>query len=197
MLINNPASAVQWARVFMSPVLFNGAVVVDATAGNGHDTLFMAERIGSQGHVFAFDIQEEAIKNTKELVLADNLSGRVSVILAGHQKISNFISQPIDGAMFNLGYLPGGDKEIVTEPKSTKDAILSALHLLKVGGRISVVVYTGHPGSQEEAALVDSLFTGLEIKIFNVQKMVFHNSIANSPVLYFATRMSSSNKRQI
>ncbi len=188
MLIMHPASAVEWARVFIYPALSDGAVAVDATAGNGNDTVFLAENVGPGGHVYAFDIQEEALLKTKSRLLDAGLHQRVNLFLKGHQSIGETVGQPVDAVMFNLGYLPGSNKAVTTKPDSTKDAIISALNLLKLGGRISVVVYTGHPGAKEEAALVDKLMASLNVRLFNVQKIVFHNSESDSPVLYFVTK---------
>lgn len=192
MLIKHPASAVEWARVFIYPILKDSAVVVDATAGNGHDTLFLAENIGSKGHIYAFDIQEEALLKTKARIESAGVGQKVTLFLKGHQCISNMVGQPLDAVMFNLGYLPGSSRIVITKPDSTKLGIISALKHLKIGGRISVVVYTGHPGAKEEAAVVDGLLTKLNINDFNVQKMIFHNSETESPVLYFVTKMSKN-----
>ncbi len=188
MPISRPASAVQWARAFISPALGDRSRAVDATAGNGHDALFLAENVGPGGHVYAMDIQETALDKTRARIQAAGLSDRVTLILRGHQDMDQVVSGPVDAVMFNLGYLPGSNRSVVTRPETTLAGIRAALKILKPGGRLSVVVYTGHPGSRAEAGIVAGLLEGLNLKEFNVQKMVFWNSRGDSPELYFVTR---------
>lgn len=183
-----PASAVQWARVFIRPALGQGATAVDATSGNGNDTVFLAEYVGPGGRVYAMDIQEDALRKTGENVLAAGFSDRVTIINRGHQHISTLLTGPVDAVMFNLGYLPGGDRSLTTLPGTTIEGINGALSLLRPGGRLSVVVYTGHPGSGAESLAVEELMAGLSVTDFSVQKMIFCNSRKNSPELYFVTR---------
>lgn len=183
-----PASAVQWARVFIHPALGNGCVGVDATAGNGQDTVFLADCVGPDGRVYSLDIQEEALSRTNRLVSGRGVSERVKTILAGHQHLESLVAEPVDAVMFNLGYLPGGKRELVTAPDTTVAGIRAALSLIRPGGRISIVVYTGHPGALEESMAVADLLSGLDEREFFVQKMVFWNSTKESPEIYFVTR---------
>ncbi|NTW05858.1 MAG: methyltransferase [Peptococcaceae bacterium] len=189
MLIRHPASAVEWARAFIFPILGNSVRVVDATAGNGYDTLFLVQNISVDGKVYAFDIQESALLKTRNRISDAGLIEKIIIIPEGHEHILKHISQEIDGAMFNLGYLPGSDKKLVTVPQSTVEAVEGALKLLKTGGRISIVAYTGHPGAEAEDKAVSTLLEGLNIKEFNVQRLEFHNSVAASPKLYFIIKM--------
>ncbi|MCL5057722.1 MAG: methyltransferase domain-containing protein [Actinobacteria bacterium] len=183
-----PASAVQWARVFIRPALGNGGTAVDATAGNGQDTVFLAEGVGPEGRVYSLDIQEEALSKTRLLVSGRGLSERVKTILGGHQLLDRLVVAPVDAVMFNLGYLPGGSRAVVTAPDTTAAGIKAALSIIRPGGRISIVVYTGHPGAVEESSAVGDLLSGLEEREFSVQRMVFWNSRKKSPEIYFVTR---------
>lgn len=183
-----PASAVQWARVFIRPALGNGCTAVDATAGNGQDTVFMAEGVGPDGRVYSLDIQEEALSNTSRLVSGRGMSERVTTILGGHQHMDSLVVAPVDAVMFNLGYLPGGSRKVVTAPDTTVAGIRAALSIIRPGGRISIIVYTGHPGAPEESLAVAELLSGLDEREFFVQRMVFWNSHKESPELYFVTR---------
>lgn len=144
----------QVAKEYLSPFLSHGDIVVDATAGNGHDTLFLADKVGPDGHVFAFDIQLAAIEKTKENLTLANLLSRVTLINGSHAHMDEYIPQYHHGeiklAMFNLGYLPGSSKEVITTPESTVDAVTKAFALLKNGGKLSIAYYTGHPGGKEE-----------------------------------------------
>lgn len=193
MLIHRPASAVQWARVFICPALGQCSRAVDATSGNGHDTLFLAQNVGPGGHVYALDVQEEALEKTRSRILSAGLAHRVSLLLRGHQELDRLLGEPVDAVMFNLGYLPGSDRSVTTRPDTTREGIKASLKILKPGGRLSVVVYTGHPGSREEAGVVAGLLGTLDLKEFTVQKMVFWNSRGESPELYFVTRAGGEN----
>lgn len=191
MMILRPASAVEWARVFIRPALGQNSRAVDATAGNGHDTLFLAREVGPDGHVYALDIQDEAILNTSRRLAGEGIQDRVSVIRGGHQDLGRLVKEQVDAVMFNLGYLPGSDRSVKTRPETTREGIMAALNLLKPGGRLSVVVYTGHPGAEKEAETVARLLAGLNLDHFNVQKLSFWNSRTHSPELYFVTRATS------
>lgn len=137
------------AKRLMAETVLPGETVVDATAGNGNDTLFLAELIGEEGHVHAFDIQQAALDATKDRL--GELNDRVSLILDSHANVSEYVKGPIGGAMFNLGYLPySEDMSIVTKPESTIQAIHQLLGMLKKGGIIAVSVYDGHEGGKEE-----------------------------------------------
>jgi len=193
MEISRPASAVQWARAFIHPALARAERVVDATAGNGHDTVFLAGGIGPAGHVYALDVQPGALEKTGAAVESAGLAGKVTLIEAGHQEMESLVPGPVSAVMFNLGYLPGGDRSLVTRPDTTGRGINASLRLLGPGGRLSVVVYTGHPGSLEESRAVAGIMAGLDLRQFTVQKLVFWNSRGDSPELYFVTRSGGDN----
>lgn len=138
-----------FARQLLAETVLPGETVIDATAGNGNDTLFLAEHIGEFGHVYAFDIQQAALDSTTERL--GDLTKRVSLILDSHDNVEQYVTEQIGGAIFNLGYLPySDDLTIVTKPKTTIKAIHTILGLLKVGGIISVSVYDGHDGGAYE-----------------------------------------------
>ena len=137
------------ARRLLAETVLPGEIVVDATAGNGYDSLFLAEHVGEQGHVYAFDIQQAALTSTAKRL--GELTNRVSLILDSHENVDQYVTKEIGGAMFNLGYLPNGeDLSIVTQPDSTIKAIHKLLNMLKVGGIISIIVYSGHTGGVNE-----------------------------------------------
>lgn len=144
-----------FAKRLIAQTVKEGETVVDATAGNGNDTLFLAEQVGASGRVYAFDIQQAALDATAKRL--GPLVNRTDLILDTHAHVANYIQAPIGGAMFNLGYLPRSDDlSIITKPDSTIQAIRSLLELLKVGGIITVSVYDGHEGGSEERdALLD------------------------------------------
>ena len=134
------AASHHFVRQYFRP----GGVGIDATAGNGHDTLFLAELAGEQGLVHAFDIQPVALERTKALLESRGLLGRVRLHLADHVDVAKLVAPPVQAVMFNLGYLPGSNKEVKTAPANTIAALAASLSLLP-GGIISVVTYSGIP----------------------------------------------------
>lgn len=145
-----------------------GDTVIDATAGGGVDTLALAELVGPKGTVYAFDIQQEALDRTELRLSALENDGRmpnVHLRLADHAEMEPHIDSSdvgkVAAVMFNLGYLPGGDPSVITEPGSTLRALDSALALLRPGGIMTCVLYPGHPGGDAEAAAVEAWAAGL------------------------------------
>ncbi|MBW5447016.1 methyltransferase domain-containing protein [Cohnella sp. CFH 77786] len=145
-----------------------GDAVVDATAGGGVDTLFLARTVGSKGTVYAFDIQEEALERTRRRLAeasgAEPLA-RVQLYHAGHERMAELLPSSARGrlraAMFNLGYLPGADASVITKPDTTLAALEAALSLLAPGGVLTAVLYPGHPGGDAEAAAVERWAAGI------------------------------------
>ncbi|SOC03475.1 putative rRNA methylase [Ureibacillus xyleni] len=172
---------IQYAQNLLAITVTNGDTVIDATAGNGHDTLFLANLVGDKGHVFAFDVQQQATIATINRLQENNLEHRATVILDGHENISKYISNPIAAAIFNLGYLPGSDHAIITKPNTTIQAIESILELLKVGGIVVLVVYHGHEGGKTERDEVIQYLSNLPQKYFHVLQYQFLNQKNDPP----------------
>ncbi|MEP4076856.1 class I SAM-dependent methyltransferase [Haloferula sp.] len=132
-----------------------GDLVVDATAGNGHDTLFLAELVGKSGRVLAFDVQQAAIRATRERLEAAGAESWVDLYEESHGMLLERAGRgAVAAVMFNLGYLPGGDHEVITEVGESCKAVVQGLFALKPGGVMTIVCYTGHPGGEEEAGAV-------------------------------------------
>ena len=146
------------AHAIIRQVIQPGDVAIDATAGNGHDTKFLAELVGKTGHVYAIDVQPEALRRTVAL-LNDAALSHVHLVQRDHAELKAFIPERHHGriaaVMFNLGYLPGGDRLLATRTDSTLAAIRSALEIIRPGGILSVIAYPGHPGGGDEARAVD------------------------------------------
>jgi Putative rRNA methylase len=140
------------AANWVTATLPEGGFAVDATVGNGYDTLFLADRIGKSGRVLGFDVQKMALNNASELIRFTGNLDRVRLVLGCHSGLGRaLMGYPrIDAAMFNLGYLPRGDRRIVTRPSTTIPAIAAVLDRLASKGRISILAYRGHPGGPEE-----------------------------------------------
>lgn len=149
-------SLLHQAQVYVRKVLPKGGIAVDATVGNGNDTLFLAETVGEAGWVYGFDIQAQAIQiTTKRLKKAGQVK-QVHLVQYPHQKpwsavIPERFFGKIDAVMFNLGYLPHGNRSIITRPNSTITACRQALKWLKPRGLMTLMLYNGHEGGQEEA----------------------------------------------
>ncbi|MBO7744598.1 class I SAM-dependent methyltransferase [Paenibacillus sp. MWE-103] len=136
-----------------------GDAVIDATCGNGVDARFLAELVGPRGAVYAFDVQEEALARTRERAGGD-AAGPLLLVHASHAEMDGHVAEAhrgrIAAAMFNLGYLPGADQAVITEPASTLAALEAAVALLRPGGVVTAVLYPGHPGGREEADAVSA-----------------------------------------
>lgn len=176
-----------FARTLLERAISPGDVVVDATLGNGHDTLYLAKLVGETGHVYGFDIQEEAILATKKRLEEVNLSERITLFHSGHESLKLKIPVEHHGkltaAIFNLGYLPGGDKSIVTKPETTVSAIGQLLELLAVEGVIILVIYHGHEeGALERDYLLQFVET-IDQQKAHVLRYQFMNQKNNAPFI--------------
>lgn len=145
----------EMAHELLARHLRPGQWAVDATVGNGHDTLFLAACVGPTGRVDGFDIQEAAIAATRARTAP---LPQVRLHCRSHEEMGACIEGPVDAVVFNLGYLPSGDKQVVTQGPSTLAALDAALQLLSPRGLVSVVVYPGHPGGREETSAVSEWF---------------------------------------
>lgn len=166
---------VQLAHGWLDNYLLPGATAVDATVGNGHDTLYLARKVGFSGRVYGFEIQEKALHNASELLHDEGCTNIVQLFHTGHENIGEYIKDEVDVIIFNLGYLPGGDHLILTRPNTTIKAVSSGLAILKKGGAICLVIYTGHPGGEEEQVQVEQFLGELDKHIFCVTKLCFLN----------------------
>jgi predicted methyltransferase len=155
------AAILPFTRSILEQVIQEGDTVVDATMGNGLDTLFLASRVGPTGTVFAYDVQEEALIRTRRRLEQEGCLEQARLLLKGHETIAEELDQltsPISAAMFNLGYRPGGDKEIVTEPTTTIQALHALRRSLKRNGIITLVIYSGHDeGKVEKDAILQEI----------------------------------------
>jgi len=151
------------AHQICDEILEEGDVAIDATVGNGHDTLFLAEAVGAEGRVYGFDVQADALNLTRQK-LGEELLLRVTLLHKSHAEMDQHIESSDRGCikviMFNLGYLPGGDKEITTMTESTLVAMEAACKLLHPEGVITILAYPGHEtGHDETKAVVEFLNT--------------------------------------
>lgn len=144
------------AKNFIKENLKEGNIAIDATMGRGNDTLFLRQTVGNTGFIYAFDIQKEALEDTKNKLIEHNLYNNVELILDGHQNIDKYINKQIDCVVFNFGYLPKGNHKICTKANTSVIAIEKCLNILKPKGIISLCVYQGgDTGFDEKNAILD------------------------------------------
>lgn len=163
----------------------NGDQVIDATVGNGNDTVKLASLVGQIGKVYGFDVQEQAIEETKKKLILTGLADQVELHHSGHENMDSVITQEnsIAAIVFNLGYLTRSDKSVITKPDTTLAAIEKGLKLLHKGGIILVMVYYGHEGGSEEKNAVLSYAQSLPQKEYNIFQYSFINQINSPPFL--------------
>ncbi len=188
------SGAVGFSHLFLRQVVRPGDRVIDATCGRGRDTLFLAELVGHAGEVWAFDVQEDALAETAERLRLAGCSPWVNLVHAGHEFLSEYIVAPVRAVVFNLGYLPGNSAGVVTHPKTTVAALGHALPLLLPGGIIVLVVYTGHPGGEEEAEHIDVWVHSLPVREFSVWKSRQLNRSDSAPYVVVVGKMPVQEK---
>ncbi|OEF96018.1 tRNA (mnm(5)s(2)U34)-methyltransferase [Desulfuribacillus alkaliarsenatis] len=166
---------IQFAHLLAASKLQSGGNAIDATAGNGNDTLFLINHLSKNSKLYIFDIQEDAIRQTKQrlhehLTQADfnKLNQRLFFYCAGHQDMDMYVKEQVKVIMFNLGYLPGSQSKIITKPYTTLNALKKGLKLLLPNGLVSIILYPGHDGGQEEADLVTDYVSRLNTYEFGV-----------------------------
>jgi hypothetical protein len=142
------AAASSWIEV----ALFDGALAIDATVGNGYDALFLGHRVGPKGKVLGFDVQKAALAGAREILKFVGSIDHVSLIHDSHTRLADYLptGAVIHAAMFNLGYLPRGNRRIITRPETTVLALRSVLEHLAERGRVTLLVYRGHEGGVPE-----------------------------------------------
>jgi predicted methyltransferase len=176
----------KYAHNLLEESVKKGDTVIDATCGNGNDTVFLSKLVGEKGHVLAFDIQEQAIQSTKD-ALVENRLKNVSLIHDSHAYIGDYLQledeTKLGGAIFNLGYLPRSNKKVITQSDSTITAINSILYHLKKDGLVVIVVYHGHEGGEEEKKSVLKYMMNLDQKKYNVLQYGFINQKNNPPFI--------------
>jgi len=154
-------------RQFVRP----GDMVVDATCGNGNDTLLLAELVEATGRVWAFDIQKEAIDQTAKRLADAGHDEQVELVHAGHETMAQHVVTGLSAVVFNLGHLPCGDRTVITRTETTLSACQQALNLLKPGGILAVTAYPGHEGGDNERLAVDAWAADHDPRVFHTWRM--------------------------
>ncbi len=183
------SNAVNMAHQLLAASLSRAQCVVDATAGNGHDTLFLAKNTPATTAIFAFDIQQIALDKTTQRIAAQGFASKVHCILDSHVEIVSHLTREIDVAMFNLVYLPGGSKTITTQAKTTVSALQKLLPRLSLGGKVSVVAYPGYPSGEEESVTLQHFLQSLSQQEYVASSYAMLNQVNQPPVLYMIEKI--------
>lgn len=167
--------------------LSNGDTVVDATLGNGHDAAKLLEIIGPNGFLYGFDVQSLAIESSQDRLSTTHL-GNYKLICDSHANMNAYLPDGIQGFVFNLGYLPKGDKQVTTTWQTTKQALAIAIDRVLPDGFVSVMTYPGHEAGWEEDQAIAAYFSSLDQSKYQVALTQFINQQNNPPKLYWLTK---------
>ncbi|MDO5686161.1 MAG: class I SAM-dependent methyltransferase [Neisseria sp.] len=184
-----PENILPFVHHLLRTQIASGAHALDATAGNGHDTLHLAHCVGREGCVWAFDVQAEALAETQRKLKAACISERVRLIHDGHEHLDRYITQPLSAAVFNLGYLPHGDKHVATAADTTLIALQKSLKWLQKDGILTVVLYGGHEAGQVECAIVETWAQQLPQAEVDVLRYRFANRPQSAPYALIFRKM--------
>lgn len=180
----------------LEAALRRGDRAIDATAGNGHDTLKMASLVGREGLVVALDLQKAAIEATRDRLRRAGQESQVRLVCADHAgflpALETKHEREMSAIVFNLGYLPGSDKGVTTQAEATVEALRSALRLLKVDAPLLVTAYRGHPGGQAEADAVAAWVASLDRDRWSIKRddPPLTPGLRKPPILWTIRRIS-------
>jgi len=179
-------SLVKLAQQTITAMINPGDIAIDATVGNGHDCLFLSNAVGARGHVYGYDIQQQALDNTRQLLIDNNCNDNVTLIKSCHSNIDMLPEQShgnITAVMFNLGYLPGGDKQLITSEGTTIAALKALLALLADKAIVSILAYRGHPGGEQEADSIIEFCKTLDAALYRHETKTISATKTISPIL--------------
>lgn len=165
-----------WCHSIIKSQAESGGTYIDATMGNGHDTLFLCQMAGDKGSVWAFDIQEQALEATKALLAEQGYGKNAHLIKDGHENMDRYFApQAADVICFNFGYLPGGDHAIATKAQTSVTAVRKGLEILKSGGMMSLCIYSGGDTGFEEKERILEYVKGLSPREYTVIVNEYYN----------------------
>ncbi|MGR8981471.1 MAG: class I SAM-dependent methyltransferase [Gammaproteobacteria bacterium] len=186
-------SLVKSAHDLIRDRLYPGAVAIDATVGNGYDTLFLLQQVAPSGRVYGFDIQQTALASARAKIGDNVFLNCLTLFQASHELLPELIPARHHGrvraCMFNLGYLPRGDKSIVTRTASTLAALNAACRLLAESGVITIIAYPGHPGGGQETEQVTRWCESLDRRQFDVVTVYLKEQENDVPRLFVVYKL--------
>lgn len=181
-------SARYLASDVLRAIIQPGDTVVDATLGNGHDALMLAGLVGEKGHVIGFDVQSDAVERAAARLVDAGVADRCTLYHLGHEHMAEKVQGPVRAIMFNLGWLPGGDKSVTTHWETTRTAVSAALSLLDHHGVLTICAYPGHAAGDEERAALGEFLSALRPQEYNVLHQHFLNAGPGSPECFVIQR---------
>ena len=132
------------------------------------------------------------LANLEKKLIEKGMLSQCRLVVGCHSQLTSILNAVHAGVvsvvMFNLGYLPLGDKSIVTRPATTLAALDQASELVRPGGLISVLAYPGHAGGLDEANCVANWVGRCEIR-FHTEKYRDLSNV-NSPILWAFAKVS-------
>ncbi len=179
----------EYCHHFLEEYVRENDCCIDATAGNGNDTEFLCRMVGEGGKVYAFDVQEEAIRQTRLRLENAGLTARASLIPDGHENMAKYVQEEASAVVFNFGYLPGGDHKVATRPETSLIAVEQGLGLLKKGGVMSLCIYSGGDTGYEEKEALLSYLKELDSKKWLVLVNSYYNRKNDPPLPVFVIRL--------
>jgi len=184
--MNSRVSLTTKAHNIIQEHLDIGDYAIDATIGNGHDTLFLSKQVGIDGKVFGFDIQQQALVSTRSNLESEHINN-TQLFHVSHNNMEKHIPtqyhKKVKVIMFNLGYLPGSDKSIITHADSTLSALNQSINLLAQSGIITITAYPGHQGGAEETRLIKQWCNHLSTEQYTVQ-IIYSSDKKTAPILF-------------
>ena len=172
----------EWCQQRIRQLCPDPVLCIDATAGTGRDTLYLCQVTPEHGQILAMDIQQEALDQAEARIRHHGYQDKVRFVLDGHEHMSDYVTEPVDLIMFNLGYLPGGDHHKATRCETTKEAVLQGLELLRPGGLMTLMIYSGGDSGYEEKDGLLPFLQALDHHSYTVVLESFYNK-PNTPPL--------------
>ncbi|MBQ9469124.1 MAG: class I SAM-dependent methyltransferase [Clostridia bacterium] len=170
-------------KYFLLPHFKEGCAAADFTMGNGNDTLWLSRMMEGKGRVYAFDVQLQALKNTCARLKSEDAGHNCTLILDSHSNVKRYVKEPLCVGMFNLGYLPGGNKLRTTLRPTTEKAVRDAMDLLCPDGALLVAVYPGHEEGRMEGEMLRAFLSEYSRYKFGVSEFRIINS-PDSPFFF-------------
>lgn len=166
---------IPFAHDLVKDYISKGSIVIDATCGNGNDSLYIAQLLYNTGHLYCFDIQQKAIDNTNHLLSSNNFNN-FTMIKDSHVNFNKYIEKDVQLIIYNLGYLPNDNKKITTKFDTTIQSLKVGLEILIQNGIIILVIYPGHTEGAIEADEIEKFVSNLTVKKYDVIKYKILNA---------------------
>lgn len=180
----------QWCSRFIEEQVKEGDICIDATMGNGNDTLLLSRLAGPDGQVLAFDIQEQALQAARQKLLRENAPANYTLFLESHTHMADHVKpDSVSCIVFNFGYLPGGDHSLATRSETSIQALEQSLTLLKKGGLLSLCIYSGGDSGFEERDVLLTWLKKLDSHNYLVIRSDYYNRPNNPPIPVLVIRL--------